>query len=456
MPDTIAAIATGAGISAVGIVRLSGDDAINAAARIFRAKSGKKMKDIPDRQLVLGALVRADGLVTDICLCAVSRAPNSYTGEDTAELHCHGSPVVLAEVMRALAAIGVRQAGPGEFTKRAFLNGRMDLAEAEAVIDLIEAETSAAAANAAGQLGGAISRTIDSIYDRLVNISSHYFAVIDYPDEDIDDFQMKNYADELSEAETALSRLLATFSRGQVLKDGVKTAIIGRPNVGKSSLLNALVGFERAIVTETAGTTRDTVEEKVRIGSTLLRLVDTAGIRHAGDEIERLGIARSIDAASSAQLVLAVFDGSAPLTSDDEQIIATAIAAPNAIAVASKADLPQQIDATALSGKFEAIVHVSSKTGQGLDALGAAVGSLYGLDGSAPAGELLTNARQADAVSRALESLRAASAAMTSGVTPDAVLVELEASASALGEVTGKTIREDVTARIFERFCVGK
>ena len=458
MPDTIAAIATGGGISAVGILRLSGDGAISAVDRLFCPKNGLKMSDAPDRKLVLGDLTDGAGRVLDLCLCTVSRAPNSYTGEHTTEFHCHGSPVILTEALHALMKHGVRQARAGEFTRRAFLNGRMDLSQAEAVIDLIEAETAAAAYNAAGQLGGAVSCITDDIYSKLTDISAHFFAVIDYPDEDIEDFALERYDAVLRDAGGELEALLDTFDRGKLIKDGVPTAIIGRPNVGKSSLLNALVGFERAIVTDVAGTTRDTVEEKLLLGGVLLRLVDTAGIREPADEIERLGVERARRASEASRLVIAVFDGHEALTDDDRDVLAVVRAAPNAVVVAvvNKSDLERGVDAGELDKTFRDVLYISAKTGEGLKGLDDAVNRLFKNETDAPPGGILTNARQADAITRAAGSIRRARAAMVTGVTPDAVLTEIEAAMSALGEITGKTVREDITARIFERFCVGK
>lgn len=456
MPDTIAAIATGGGISAVGILRLSGEDAISAAARIFRAKSGIKMEDAADRQLVYGELVDAEGRTLDLCLCTVSRAPHSYTGENTAEFHCHGSPAVLSAALKELFALGVRQAKAGEFTQRAFLNGRLDLAEAEAVIDLIEAETAAAARNAAGQLNGAVSRIAERVASKLTDVMAHFFAVIDYPDDDIEDFELQNHAAVLADAEKQLDRLLETYQRGQLLKDGVKTAILGRPNAGKSSLLNALLGYERAIVTAIPGTTRDTLEEKIRLGDTVLRLVDTAGIRETSDAVEQLGIERSRAAAAAAVLSLAVFDGNERLTEDDREVMNLASTARYAIAVINKTDLPPVVETDALRTRFEHIVFVSSLTGEGIEALAGRIGSLLGNNDVAPAGEILTNLRQAEALERARARIRDAKTAMEAGVTPDAVLTEIEAALYALGEITGKTVREDIVTRIFERFCVGK
>lgn len=456
MPDTIAAIATGVSVQAVGIIRVSGPEAILAVDRIFRPNGGIKMSAAQDRKLVLGTLLDAGGAVLDVCLCTISRGPNSYTGEHTAELHCHGSPVVLAEGLKALFATGVRQALPGEFTKRAFLNGRLDLSQAEAVIDLIEAETEAAAKNAAGQLGGSVGKIVDAVYDSLVDISAHFFAVIDYPDEDIEPFALESYLEVLRGAAAQLQRLLATFERGKILKNGVTTAIIGRPNVGKSSLLNALAGYDRAIVTPIAGTTRDTIEEKVCLGSTLLRFVDTAGIRDTQDDIELMGIARSKRAAEEASLVIAVFDGSVPLCAEDNDVMQLALSAQASIAVINKADKVQQADLTSVHALFDRVVPMSALTGEGLEVFTAEVQQLFAEGAVVPQGEILTNARQAEALTRALESIAAALIALENRVTPDAVLTELETAMGALGEITGRTIREDITGRIFERFCVGK
>lgn len=452
MSDTIAAVSTGMQVSAIGIVRLSGDDAINIVDKLFIPQSGKKMSGCADRQLVFGRLMDVQGETLDICLCTVSRAPHSYTGENTAELQCHGSPAVLRAALDAVFALGARQALPGEFTKRAFLNGRMDLTSAEAVADIIDAETAEAAKNAAGQLGGAISRRIDRIYGFLTDLSSHYHAVLDYPDEDIEDFRLESYKSQLCDAIAQLKRLGDSYSGGKLLRDGIPAAIIGRPNAGKSSLLNAVLGYDRAIVTNIPGTTRDTIEEKLRLGGVLLRLTDTAGLRDTDDEIERLGVMRSHEAMENAELVIAVIDGSGELSPEDEEIIRYAENAPLAVIAVSKSDLGK---AAVLPETTLPVVELSSVTGEGLDKLAETVKSIFPMPDS-PAGEILTNARQAEAVNRALVSLRAAYDALLSGCTPDIVLTEAEGAMSALGELSGRTVREDVTNRIFERFCVGK
>lgn len=452
MSDTIAAVSTGMQVSAIGILRLSGDKAINIVDKLFIPHSGKKMSESEDRKLVFGSLCDLDGQTLDICLCTISRAPHSYTGENTAEIQCHGSPAVLRAALDAVFALDARQALPGEFTKRAFLNGRMDLTSAEAVADIIDAETAEAAKNAAGQLGGAIGRRIDKIYDFLTDLSSHYHAVLDYPDEDIEDFTLAAYKAELHAAIAELKRLADSYSGGKLLHGGIPAAIIGRPNAGKSSLLNAVLGYDRAIVTNIPGTTRDTIEEKLRLGGVLLRLTDTAGLRETDDEIERLGVMRSHEAMENAELVIAVIDGSGEVTAEDEEIIRCAEKAPHAVVAVSKSDLGK---IAVLPETTLPVVELSSMTGEGLEKLAEVIKTLFPMP-DAPAGEILTNARQAEAVDRALAALTAAYDALLQGCTPDIVLTEAEGAMSALGELSGKTVREDVTNRIFERFCVGK
>jgi tRNA modification GTPase len=422
----------------------------------LRAASGRPLAEDASRRLVYGTLLGADGLPVDQVLATISRGPESYTGEDTAEIHCHGSPAVLALGLEALFAAGARQAGPGEFTKRAFLNGKLDLIQAEAVADLLDADSAAAVHQAAGQLAGALGRRVGEIYSALLDLLAHFHAVLDYPDEDIDPFRARDLEEGLERAQRNLTELLSTYDRGRLIARGAPCVLIGRPNAGKSSLLNALLGYERAIVTAVPGTTRDTIEERCVLGGIPLRLVDTAGMRRAEDEVERLGVQRSLSALEEAQLALLVLDGAQPLTPEDEQAMEQAGRAPRVICVVNKSDLPVVLDLDELKGRFPHLCVVSAATGQGLEELGRTVAELFPQGTDAGAGELLSNARQAEAARRALESVERAGVSLEQGMTPDAVLVDVEEALAALGELTGANIREDVTARIFQRFCVGK
>ena len=457
--DTIAAIATGHSPTAIGIVRLSGEGCFALCDKVFRATNSRPFSEQPSHKMAFGEMLDGQGRVIDQGLAVRFPGPHSYTGEDSAEFHCHGSPVVLRELLDALFAAGARQAKAGEFTQRAFLNGRLDLTQAEAVIDLIDAETAAAARNAAAQLDGGLRRVLEPIQDSLLDITSRFYAVVDYPDEDIEDVKPEQVAEALSSAEKQLSSLLATCQRGKVLKSGVRTAIVGRPNAGKSSLLNALAGYERAIVTDIPGTTRDTVEESVLCGGVLLRLIDTAGIRDTEDVVEQKGVERSRKALESADLVLAVVDGSVPLTDEDLEVLRLAAENPRWIAVFSKCDLwDTKAHSVGIIGSPApaASVTLSSVTGEGLGDLENAVAALFPAGDPKEAGSLLTDQRQEEAARRARDAVRRAKDALENGLTPDAVLTDAEEALDSLGELTGRTAKEEIVSRIFSRFCVGK
>ncbi len=453
MSYTIAAISTGNSVSAIGILRLTGDNCAEIAGSVFTLNNGDLLTNAQNRKLMLGTLKDKHGRIIDQCMAVYTRAPHTYTGEDTVEIHCHGSPAVLSAGLEALYEAGARPAKRGEFTKRAFLNGQLALTQAEAVIDLIEAESAEAAANAAGQVGGILQKKLNPIYDRLTDLCSHFHAVLDYPDEDIDEFHMEAYTATIRQDAKNLHSLLQTYGQGQIIKQGVSAAIVGRPNVGKSSLLNAIAGFDRVIVTDIAGTTRDTVEETVMLGPTRLRLLDTAGIRETGDAIEAIGVERSRKALESADLALFVCDGSVPLTEEDHQVISLCLDAKNAIALINKTDLGSVVSPSDLP--FMNVIHICTKTGEGLEQLSDVVEMMFANDIPCD-GSILTNPRQFDAVRRAYEALLRTLQGITLNQTPDAVLTDIEEAMDAMGEVTGNTVREDITARIFERFCVGK
>jgi len=459
--EPIAAIATGSTAAAIGIVRVSGEGCFAACDRVFRPAGGAPLSAQPPRQMIYGDVLDREGRLIDRGLAVRFPAPHSYTGEDCAEFDCHGSPVVLRELLSALFAAGVRQAAAGEFTKRAFLNGRMDLTQAEAVVDLIDAETAGAARNAAAQIGGALRARLETVQDALLDIASRFYAVVDYPDEDIEDIRPEEIAAALKRSDEALTSLLDTCQRGKRLKTGIRTAILGRPNAGKSSLLNALAGYDRCLVTDIPGTTRDTVEETAVCGGVCLRLIDTAGLRDTDDQVEKLGVERSRRAAESAALALCVVDSSVPPTEEDAAALRLAAACPHWILIGSKSDLSDGLVPFAdplPSGLCPpaAAVSVSAVTGQGLDALERAVAELFPAGDPREAGSLLTDSRQEDAASRARDAVRRAAESLALGMTPDAVLTDAEEALNALGELTGRTAREDIVSRIFSRFCVGK
>ena len=452
--DTIAAVSTPPGLGAIGILRLSGPRAVEIAGRCFKPLGRKALLEHRPRELVYGGLLDSGGQVIDRVLCTYSLSPSSYTGEDTAEFHCHGSPMVLTLGLEALFAAGARQAQAGEFTRRAFLNGRLDLAQAEAVGDLLEAQSREGVRHAASQLAGALSRRIGDIYSALLDVMAHFHAVLDYPDEDIDPFRMEQLDEALADQEGELNVLLSTCGRAKLLKEGVACAIVGRPNVGKSTLLNAMVGYERAIVTNIPGTTRDTVEERCELGGVPLRLIDTAGLRETDDPVERLGVERSRRAMEEAELILVLIDSSQPAEEEDFVLLQEAMKLAPTILVWTKGDL-SSAPFPAVNMKLPASVTVSAKT-KYLDELCQEISHAFPQDLWWDYGQLLTNARQEEAARRAAAAVHRAREALTAGVTPDALLTDVEEALSALGELTGQSVREDVTDRIFARFCVGK
>lgn len=455
MNDTIAAISTPYGRGGVALIRISGEDAVAVADRVFMAKSGKSLSDIPSGRATYGTVL-FEGQPIDDGLVTCFHAPASYTGEDVVEISCHGGILLTEKVLTAVLSAGARMAEAGEFTRRAFLSGKMSLTRAEAVIDLIDAESEEQLRMAKSQLGGSLTRELDDLYEKLRTLVSAAYVYADYPDEDLSDVTPDEMTGRLSEILDRLTALHSSYRRGRAVREGIATVLVGRPNTGKSSLLNRLLGRDRAIVTDFAGTTRDTLEESVMLDKIVLRLTDTAGIRPTDDPVEKIGVERSVAALESAELVLAVFDGSEPATSEDLDLIGRLKDSDKVVlAILNKSDLPRRFDAN-LPG-FDGIFPLSAANGDGISDLKTAIEERYArgeidYDRSA----VLSSARQAAAVKSAMESVRAALSALERGFTPDVAGMDLELAMSALGQTDGRSVSADIVDTIFHRFCVGK
>jgi len=455
MNHTIAAISTPAGSAGLGVVRLSGPQALTIAGRVFRPADPKKSPEsLSGYTAAYGRVFDKDGDI-DECVLLCFRAPHSYTGEDVAEFSCHGGRYILQQVLRACLEAGAVPAGPGEFTRRAFLNGKMDLTQAESVMDLIAADGSLAAQTALAARDGAVFRRLTAVKESLLSVAAQFGAYIDYPDEDIPELAPEALSATVNEAAQAIRTLLATFDAGRVLREGVDTAIVGSPNVGKSTLMNCLSGCQRSIVTEIAGTTRDVVEETVRLGEVTLRLADTAGIRDTGDAVESVGVDLAKQRMNQAALILAVFDGSVPLTAEDTAL-AEALTGRTAIAVVNKADKPLAVDTEWLNRHVRWVVTLSAKEGAGVEALTAAVEEATGVARLDAAQPVLTTERQRLCAATALSCLEEASNALAAGLTLDAVSVSIDGALNAILDLTGQRATEAVVDQVFANFCVGK
>ena len=451
-PDTIAAVATSFGEGAIAMLRVSGLNALEIAGRVCRLSSGE-LATLPPRRLRRAQLLSPDGSVLDDALVSMHRAPASYTGEDLVEITCHGGILVTRRALDALLHAGARAAEPGEFTQRAFLNGKMDLTQAEAVMDLISAQTDLALRAASEQLAGRLGQRVNSLREDLLSLVAHIEAYIDFPDEDIDPDTGAAMLARFDAVLTALDALLATAGQGRILREGVRTVIFGEPNVGKSSLLNALVGHERAIVSEIPGTTRDTVEEFINLRGLPLRLIDTAGLRATADPVENAGIARTKDTLARADLALRLVDASQP--PPPTAIDLPSPGAATEILILNKIDLG--IAPAWLVDESHATVRVSCRTGEGLDALAATVyervtGGQLAWNPSAAA----INARHQRCLARARESLAVARAALSAHLSPEFVALDLRAALDAVGEVVGGVDTEEILGKIFSTFCIGK
>ena len=452
---TIAAISTGFAPGGIGIVRISGRDAREIADRVFRGVSGKKIADMKGYTAQLGGVFGSSGEKLDDAVALVFAAPKSYTGEDVVELSCHGGLYVTKRLLREVLEAGASHAEPGEFTRRAFLNGKMDLAQAEAVMSIIGAQGEQSARAAEAGSSGLLSKKISTVRDELTALTAHLAAWADFPEEDVPLLEQTELGGRLEQIGEMLRTLLATFDSGKLFREGVDTVIAGRPNTGKSTLMNLLTGQERSIVTQYAGTTRDVVEDTVQLGGIPLRLADTAGLRSTDDPVEAIGISAAEKRLRTAQLVLAVFDASETFCEEDLSWISNLDPA-RTVAVVNKADLPQKWDAGLLEQKLPYIVRISALTGEGLDTLEKTVQDLLGAKEFQPGEPALFTERQREAVSQALAAVKEAKQALESGLTLDAVTVCVEDALSALYSLTGEKVSDEVIDRVFETFCVGK
>ena len=452
--DTIAAVATPQAAGGIGIVRISGGDAIEIAEKIFVPARGARLTASKGYRAYFGRAVD-NGEELDEAVCLVFRAPHSYTGEDVAEISCHGGLFITRRVLQAALSAGARPAEAGEFTKRAFLNGKLDLSEAEAVMHMVSAQGEQAAKAALNALDGALSRKIHAVADRVIAASAAIAAWVDYPDEDIEEVHTDNLRAAFSGARDEITGLLSRFDLGQAVTEGVDTAIVGRPNVGKSTLMNLLSGTEKSIVTHIPGTTRDVVEQTVRLGEVVLHLADTAGLHDAADPVEQIGVERARKQLERAVLVLAVFDGSAPLTEEDRALL-EACRGRLCVAVLNKADQGETVPAEEIQAFIPSVVRLCAKDGSGYDDLQAAVTGALGTDAFDPSAAMLANERQKDCCVRANECLTQAIDAIDAGLTLDAVNVCADGCIDALLELTGERAADAVVREVFSRFCVGK
>lgn len=457
--DTISAIATATGEGGIGIVRISGPASLSVAGKMFRGVRGKKASELRPFQAAYGMVVDpvSEDMIDEVLLL-VMKAPHSYTCEDVVEIHCHGGMMPMRRILDLTLLNGCRLAEPGEFTKRAFLNGRLDLSQAEAVIDVIRAKSEASLRVAVHHLSGALSSQIQAMRQHLLGIIAHLEAVIDFPEEDIDDLGLLEVKNGINHALVMVEKLLATASTGRILRDGLSTVIIGKPNVGKSSLLNALVRDERAIVTDIPGTTRDTIEEYITVRGIPLRLVDTAGIRPTADLVEKIGVERAKEMTTQADLIIVMLDRSLPLTDEDHQVFQL-LADRKAIVLLNKSDLPSQWNMDCIEKEVadHAVIEVSVKSGFGLDRLEDEIVRLvYCGQVEQAEGAYITNLRHLTIMRSVQTHLQAAESAINRSISIDCVVIDLRSAWEALGMISGDTVSEDIIDEIFSRFCIGK
>lgn len=452
--SSIAAISTPLGTGGVGIIRISGKNATEIADRIFVSVNGKKLSSSKGYRAYFGRIFDGETAVDEV-VCLVFRAPHSYTGEDVVEINCHGGVVLLKKILRLVLQNGAQAAAPGEFTKRAFLNGKLDLSEAESVMTLISAQGEQGANAAFNQLEGSLSRKIEKINSSLLSLAAHIAAWVDYPDDEIEELGNNELYSTIYNAHLELCALLSNFDSGMAVTNGVEAAIVGKPNVGKSTLMNLLTGYDRSIVTEIEGTTRDVVEETVNLNGCILRISDTAGMRETGDIVEKLGVERSRKKLERAAIVFAVFDLSKPLSDEDNELI-DECKNKNVIPIVNKTDLEPRLDVDYIKNKLGSPLFISAKSGDGYNDLCDRVAELMGTKNFDTTSAMLVNERQRICCQKASDALKDALEALNIGLTPDAIGVCIDDAIAALLELTGQKASEAVVDEVFKQFCVGK
>ncbi len=451
---TIAAVATPAGVGGIATIRVSGKDATLICDKAFRSVSGKSLSSLQGYQALYGKIYNGEQPV-DEAVCLVFKAPHSFTGEDVVEITCHGGLFVVKKVLRVILDCGAEPAQAGEFSKRAFLNGKMDLSGAEGIMTLISAQGEQGLSAALNVLEGSLSRKAAEINNSLIEVCAHLSAWVDYPDEEIEEIEESNVLSVVKNAKAEIKALLDRFDSGMAVTGGVEAAIIGKPNAGKSTLMNLLTGYDRSIVTDIKGTTRDVVEETVNIDGCILRLSDTAGIRETGDTVEKLGVERSREKIRRSAIVLAVFDSGDEITTEDKELISLCEGKP-VIPVLNKSDKETKIDKDYIISALGQPVEMSAKEGNGLEELKDRITTLLGTKNFDPNSAILTNERQRQCCIKAVQSLEEAENALLMGITLDAAGVCIDDAVSALLELTGEKASQAVVDKVFSNFCVGK
>ncbi|WP_094550021.1 tRNA uridine-5-carboxymethylaminomethyl(34) synthesis GTPase MnmE [Petroclostridium xylanilyticum] len=459
MNDTIAAISTAPGIGGIGIIRVSGKDAVTIVDKIFKSPKGKKLSNVKSHTIHYGHIVKVGTSQNiDEVLVSVMREPHTFTKEDIVEINCHGGIVSTRNVLEQVLNAGARLADPGEFTKRAFLNGRIDLVQAEAIIDIINSKTNIGLESAMDQLDGSLSGKIFDIRKKLINIAAHLQAAVDFPEDDIDELSEDKLIESLNLVLQEINHLIETADMGKIIREGLSTVIVGKPNAGKSSLLNALVRENRAIVTEIPGTTRDVIEEYINIKGVPLKVVDTAGIRETDDIVERIGVEKSKEFINKADLIILILDGSEELNENDKNIIKLVLDK-KVIVLINKVDLETKIEYNYIQDFFKEhpIINISVKTGTGLEDLENTIKDMFfGGKISIKEDVIVTNVRHKDSLIKARQSLNEAINAIEIGMPVDMVSIDIKNAIESLGEIVGLTVSEEIVDQIFREFCLGK